>query len=85
MPISVKSRMRNSLYNVSFVIYFKSYQIFQPYIYIIFADNVGLGGAVVVALYRLGFPNAQPAPTSGPKLPGGNSKIKSTPDGFLGK
>lgn len=47
--------------------------------------NVGLGGAVVVALYKLGFPNAKPAPTSVPKLPGGNSKLKPTPDGFLGK
>jgi sterol carrier protein 2 len=50
--------------------------------------NVGLGGAVVVSLYKLGFPNAKPvAATSNttPKLPGGNSKIKPTPDGFLGK
>lgn len=48
--------------------------------------NVGLGGAVVVALYKLGFPNARPAATkAAPKLPGGNSKIKPTPDGFLGE
>lgn len=45
--------------------------------------NVGLGGAVVVSLYKLGFPNAKPA-AAAPKLPGGNSKIKPTPDGFLG-
>lgn len=47
--------------------------------------NVGLGGAVVVGLYKLGFPNARPAATAAaaPKLPGGNSKIKPTPDGFL--
>lgn len=52
--------------------------------------NVGLGGAVVVGLYRLGFPEARKqsnlsiaSPSSGPKIPGGNSKIKSTPDGFL--
>lgn len=47
--------------------------------------NLGLGGAVVVGLYRLGFPEArkQSTATAGPKIPGGNSKIKSTPDGFL--
>lgn len=53
--------------------------------------NLGLGGAVVVGLYRLGFPEArkQPnlsiaSPPSGkPQIPGGNSKIKATPDGFL--
>lgn len=49
--------------------------------------NVGLGGAVVVALYKLGFPNAKPvaAAATTQKLPGGNSKIKPTPDGFLGE
>lgn len=56
--------------------------------------NLGLGGAVVVALYRIGFPEARKptnlsvASPSGskaaaPKIPGGNSKIKPTPDGFL--
>ena len=49
--------------------------------------NVGLGGAVVVGLYRLGFPEAKKQSNlniaSGPKIPGGNSKIKPTPDGFL--
>lgn len=46
--------------------------------------NVGLGGAVVVGLYRLGFPEAKKITVSvGPKIPGGNSKIKPTPDGFL--
>ena len=47
--------------------------------------NIGLGGAVVVGLYKLGFPEAKPAaaPNAGPKIPGGNSKIKATPDGFL--
>lgn len=53
--------------------------------------NLGLGGAVVVALYRLGFPEAKKlnvATPSGNKtapkgIPGGNSKIKPTPDGFL--
>lgn len=47
--------------------------------------NVGLGGAVVVGLYRLGFPEArkQSTASAGPKIPGGNSKIKPTPDGFL--
>lgn len=43
--------------------------------------NVGLGGAVVVGLYRLGFPEARKAlPT---KAAAANSKIKPTPDGFL--
>lgn len=49
--------------------------------------NVGLGGAVVVGLYRLGFPEARKQsnlsiaspPSGGPKIPGGNSKIKPTP------
>lgn len=53
--------------------------------------NVGLGGAVVVALYRLGFPEARKQsnltiaspPSGGSKVPGGNSKLKPTPDGFL--
>lgn len=56
--------------------------------------NVGLGGAVVVALYRLGFPEtrkpsnlsiASPpkSKAAAPKVPGGNSKIKSTPENFL--
>lgn len=49
--------------------------------------NVGLGGAVVVGLYKLGFPEARKQPNlsiaSTPKIPGGNSKIKATPDGFL--
>jgi len=54
--------------------------------------NVGLGGAVVVGLYRLGFPESRKplnlqiaSPPSGgaPKIPGGNSKIKATGDGFL--
>lgn len=49
--------------------------------------NLGLGGAVVVGLYRLGFPEARKQPNldiaSAPKIPGGNSKIKPTPDGFL--
>lgn len=49
--------------------------------------NVGLGGAVVIGLYRLGFPEARrQTPSSvapAPKIPGGNSKIKATPDGFL--
>lgn len=45
--------------------------------------NVGLGGAVVVGLYKLGFPGAKSVPKIGPKIPGGNSKIKETPDGFL--
>lgn len=58
--------------------------------------NLGLGGAVVVALYRLGYPETRkslnlsiasaPKPktaAAAPKLPGGNSKIKPTPDGFL--
>lgn len=46
----------------------------------------------MVALYRLGFPEARklsvPSSPSGSKttpakIPGGNSKIKPTPDGFL--
>lgn len=48
----------------------------------------------MVALYRLGFPEARKATnlsvaspsgskTAAPKIPGGNSKIKPTPDGFL--
>lgn len=45
----------------------------------------------MVALYRIGFPEARKlgvASASGskaaaPKIPGGNSKIKPTPDGFL--
>lgn len=47
--------------------------------------NVGLGGAVVVGLYRLGFPEARKAAPAkaATKIPGGNSKIKPTPDGFL--
>lgn len=48
--------------------------------------NVGLGGAVVVGLYRLGFPEARKAAAPAKavaKIPGGNSKIKPTPDGFL--
>jgi sterol carrier protein 2 len=55
--------------------------------------NLGLGGAVVVGLYRHGFPEKKnlsvasvPSGTktaAAPKLPGGNSKIKPTPDGFL--
>jgi sterol carrier protein 2 len=49
--------------------------------------NLGLGGAVVVGLYRHGFPEKKnlsvASVPSGPKLPGGNSKIKPTPDGFL--
>ncbi|CAO1379729.1 unnamed protein product [Diamesa tonsa] len=53
--------------------------------------NLGLGGAIVLGLYRLGFPEARKAadlsiaspPGKGPKIPGGNSKIKATPDGFL--
>lgn len=53
--------------------------------------NLGLGGAVVLGLYRHGFPEhrkqsnlsiASPQ-KAGPKIPGGNSKIKATPDGFL--
>lgn len=44
--------------------------------------NVGLGGAVVIGLYKLGFPEAR-KPTVNPNIPGGNSKIKPTPDGFL--
>ncbi|CAG9802354.1 unnamed protein product [Chironomus riparius] len=52
--------------------------------------NLGLGGAVVIALYRLGFPETrkQVAPattqTSGnTKSAAKNSKLKPTPDGFL--
>lgn len=46
--------------------------------------NLGLGGAVVVGLYRLGFPEARKQSSApAPKIPGGNSKIKLTPDGFL--
>lgn len=55
--------------------------------------NLGLGGAVVVGLYRHGFPEKKnlsvasaPSGTktaAAPKMPGGNSKIKPTPDGFL--
>lgn len=55
--------------------------------------NLGLGGAVVVALYRHGFPEKKnlsvasvpsgKKTATAPKMPGGNSKIKPTPDGFL--
>jgi sterol carrier protein 2 len=52
--------------------------------------NVGLGGAVVVGLYRHGYPELRKnvgqtaAPAAGNrKIPGGNSKLKPTPDGFL--
>jgi len=46
--------------------------------------NVGLGGAVVLGLYKLGFPEARKQTTgAAPKVVGGNSKIKPTPDGFL--
>lgn len=45
--------------------------------------NVGLGGAVVLGLYKLGFPEARKATSAAPKVVGGNSKIKPTPDGFL--
>lgn len=45
--------------------------------------NVGLGGAVVLGLYKLGFPEARKAAGAAPKVVGGNSKIKPTPDGFL--
>jgi len=44
--------------------------------------NVGLGGAVVVGLYRLGFPEARKS-LPATKATAGNSKIKPTPDGFL--
>lgn len=47
----------------------------------------------MVALYRLGYPETRkplnlsiaspPKPKAAAKLPGGNSKIKPTPDGFL--
>ncbi|GAB0095865.1 Non-specific lipid-transfer protein [Sergentomyia squamirostris] len=42
--------------------------------------NLGLGGAVVLGLYRLGFP--RPGASSPGKAPAGNSKIKQSPDGF---
>lgn len=53
--------------------------------------NIGLGGAVVVALYRLGFPEVRKPvdlsvaspPSSKPKQAAGNSKYKATPDGFI--
>lgn len=45
--------------------------------------NVGLGGAVVLGLYKLGFPEARKQTGAAPKVVGGNSKIKPTPDGFL--
>lgn len=52
--------------------------------------NIGLGGAVIVALYRLGFPEARKQtdlsiaspPGQKSSLTGG-SKLKETPDGFL--
>lgn len=40
----------------------------------------------MVALYRLGFPGAKKTTNlsvAAPNIPGGNSKIKPTPDGFL--
>lgn len=53
--------------------------------------NIGLGGAVVVALYRLGFPETRKPvdlsvaspPSSKPKAAAGNSKYKATSDGFI--
>ena len=52
--------------------------------------NLGLGGAVVIGLYRLGFPEArkQVAPpttqaSGNAKSAAKNSKLKPTPDGFL--
>lgn len=53
--------------------------------------NLGLGGAVVVALYRLGFPESRKPlnlsiaspPKGGAKASRGNDKLKPTPDGFL--
>uniref|UniRef100_U5EJX2 Sterol carrier protein 2 n=1 Tax=Corethrella appendiculata TaxID=1370023 RepID=U5EJX2_9DIPT len=44
--------------------------------------NLGLGGAVVVALYRLGFPHAK-NPIRTNLTAAANNKIKDTPDGFL--
>uniref|UniRef100_A0A6B2ECI7 Sterol carrier protein 2 n=1 Tax=Phlebotomus kandelakii TaxID=1109342 RepID=A0A6B2ECI7_9DIPT len=42
--------------------------------------NLGLGGAVVVSLYRLGFPSKSQG--AAPAGKGGSDKVKATPDGF---